>query len=213
MADYIRARSDLQKEDRLNQIKEAAETLFKQIPYTEITLTTIAEKLTWSRANLYKYVTTKEEIFLELSSQKMVSYYSALVSAFPEGNKYSPEVISEVWAGILNANQDYLRYVAYLNPIVETNVTVDRLAAFKKKYYEFAWQVRDRLSEMLSISKDDAFKLQLDTLMFAATNAVNCYKNPLIQEALKKINVEPPEIDFYENMRDFVLMRVKWCLK
>lgn len=213
MAEYIRARSDDQKEERLNQIKEAAESLFNQIPYTEITLTTIAEKLTWSRANLYKYVATKEEIFLELSAQKMAAYYSALISAFPEGNKYSPEVISEVWAGILNANQDYLRYVSYLNPIIETNVTVDRLAAFKKKYYEFAWPLRDRLAEMLSISKEDAFKLQLNVLMFAATSAVSCYKNPLIQEALKKIDVVPPKIDFYADMRDFVLMRVKWCLK
>ena len=71
MQNYIRARTDDQKEERLNQIKEAADSLFEQMPYTEITLTTIADKLTWSRANLYKYVTTKEEIFLEISAQKM----------------------------------------------------------------------------------------------------------------------------------------------
>ena len=64
MADYIRARSYDQKEERLNQIKKATEELFENFPYTEITLSTIAEKLGWSRANLYKYVTTKEEIIL-----------------------------------------------------------------------------------------------------------------------------------------------------
>ena len=138
MRNYIRARSDDQKEERLNQIKEATDSLFTEMPYTEITLTTIAEKLGWSRANLYKYVTTKEEIFLEISAQKMKTYFNALLSAFPEGNKYSPEVIAEVWAGTLNAHQDYLRYVSYLNPIIETNVTVERLATFKKKYYELA---------------------------------------------------------------------------
>lgn len=213
MQNYIRARTDDQKEERLNQIKEAADSLFEQMPYTEITLTTIADKLTWSRANLYKYVTTKEEIFLEISAQKMTKYFTALLAAFPEGNKYSPEVIAEVWAGILNANQDYLRYVSYLNPIIETNVTVDRLATFKKKYYEFAEQFCNELSAMLSISQDNASKLQLDILMFSAATAVSCYKNPLIKEALKKINITPPKFDFYEDIKDFVLMKIKWSTK
>ena len=70
MSDYIRARSDEHKEERLSQIKEATAELFAIAPYSEITLTTIAEKLCWSRANLYKYVTTKEEIFLEISAEK-----------------------------------------------------------------------------------------------------------------------------------------------
>ena len=40
---------------------------FAERPYHEITLTTIADELGWSRANLYKYVCTKEEVFLLLS--------------------------------------------------------------------------------------------------------------------------------------------------
>ena len=123
MADYIRARSDEHKEERLSQIKEATAELFASCPYSEITLTTIAEKLGWSRANLYKYVTTKEEIFLEISAEKMATYYNALLSAFPDGNNFTPDVITEVWAGIVNANQDYMRYVSYLNPVIETNVS------------------------------------------------------------------------------------------
>ena len=62
----------------------------------------------------------------------MSAYYGALLSAFPEGNNFTTEVIAEVWAGIVNANQDYMRYVSYLNPVIETNVTVERLAIFKK---------------------------------------------------------------------------------
>ncbi len=210
MADYIRARSDEHKEERLSQIKEATAQLFESAPYSEITLTTIAEKLGWSRANLYKYVTTKEEIFLEISAEKMTSYYSSLLSAFPEGNNFSTEVISEVWAGIVNANQDYMRYVSYLNPVIETNVTVERLATFKKKYYDQAYAFRDRLSQMLSISQDAAYKIQLDVLFYASSNAVCCYKNPLVQKALKQINITPPPMDFYSDMKTFLKMRLDW---
>ncbi len=210
MADYIRARSDEHKEERLSQIKGVTEELFKSFPYTEITLTTIAEKLGWSRANLYKYVTTKEEIFLEISAEKMTAYYGSLLSAFPQGNNFSLDVIAEVWAGILNASQDYMRYVSYLNPVIETNVTVERLAVFKKKYYELAYSFRDRLAQMLGTTQESAYKIQLDVLFYASASAVCCYKNPLVQEALKQISITPPPMDFYKDMKDFLKMRLAW---
>ena len=209
MADYIRARSDEHKEERLSQIKAATAELFENAPYSEITLTTIAEKLSWSRANLYKYVTTKEEIFLEIAAEKMSAYYTSLLSAFPQGNNFTTEVIAEVWAGIVNANQDYMRYVSYLNPVIETNVTVERLAAFKKKYYDLAYSFRDRLSQMLGISQDAAYKIQLDVLFYASANAVCCYKNPLVQEALRLIKITVPPMDFYKDMKDFLKMLVE----
>ena len=207
---FIRARSDEHKEERLSQIKGATAELFESAPYSEITLTTIAEKLGWSRANLYKYVTTKEEIFLEISAEKMVTYFGSLLSAFPEGNNFTLDVIAEVWAGIVNANQDYMRYVSYLNPVIETNVTVERLAVFKRKYYDQAYAFRDRLSQMLSISQDAAYKIQLDVLFYASSNAVCCYKNPLVQEALKEINITPLQMDFYKDMKNFIKMRLAW---
>ena len=97
-SDFIRARSDEHKEERMTQSKEATASLFENEPYAEITLTTIAQKLGWSRANLYKYVTTKEEIILEIASDKMTTYYTALLSAFPERNNFSLETIAEVWS-------------------------------------------------------------------------------------------------------------------
>lgn len=210
MQEYIRARSDEQKEERLSEIKSATAELFENCPYNEITLTTIAEKISWSRANLYKYVTTKEEIILEIANDKMSAYYNSLLSAMPDGNNFSLEVIAEIWAGIVNANQDYMRYVSYLNPVIETNVTVERLAVFKKKYYDLANSFSEKISVMLNISKEKAYKIQLDVLFFASSNAISCYKNPLIQEALKIIEITPPKMDFYKDMKEFILMRLKW---
>lgn len=210
MSDFIRARTDEQKEERMSQIKNVAAELFKKAPYSEITLTTIAEKLLWSRANLYKYVTTKEEIFLAISEEKMESYFESLNAAFPDENKYSHEVIAEVWAGIINANQEYMRYVSILTSIIEKNVTVERLAAFKKKYYESAGAFCKKLSKMLKISEDDSSKLFFDVLLYSSANASTCEKNPLVQKALKKINLELPKYDFYGNIKQFILMEINW---
>ena len=83
MAEFIRARSPEQKEQRLDEIKGAVRRQFAERPYHEITLTTIAEELGWSRANLYKYVTTKEEIFLLLTADECDAYFEAGTRALP----------------------------------------------------------------------------------------------------------------------------------
>ena len=77
--DFIRARSSEQKSQRMADIKRATAQLYRDFPYHEITLTTIAERLGWSRASLYKYVTTKEEIFLELSADARNAYFEDLL--------------------------------------------------------------------------------------------------------------------------------------
>ena len=79
-----------------------------------------------------------------------------------------------------------------------------------KKYYDLAYAFRNRLAQMLSISQDAAYKIQLDVLFYASSNAVCCYKNPLVQEALKQINITPPSMDFYKDMKDFLKMRLAW---
>lgn len=210
MNDFIRARTDSQKEIRMTEIKTAADSLFKEIPYSDITLTTISSKLGWSRANLYKYIATKEEIYLEITEDKMEKYFNSLNTAFPDGNKYSSNVVAEVWAGILNASQDYLRYTSILTSIIEKNVTVDRLAVFKKKYYAAAFPFSERLSKMLKTSVESAQKLFVDILFYAGAMASSCMKNPLIQQAMKKINITVPGTDFYDELKDFILMEISW---
>ena len=63
---------------------------------------------------------------------------------------------------------------------------------------------------MLNTTEDKAYKIQLDVLFYASANAVCCYKNPLVQEALKQINITPPPMDFYKDMKDFLKMRLAW---
>lgn len=210
MNDFIRARTEDQKEIRMNEIKAAADSLFSETPYSDINLTTIASKLGWSRANLYKYITTKEEIYLEITEEKMEKYFASLYAAFPEENKYSRLVIAEVWAGIINSNQEYFRYTAILTSIIEKNVTVDRLASFKKRYYGLAFPFAERLSEMLKIQKDEGYSIFLDILLYAGASASACDKNPLIQKAMEKINITVRKVDFYDTMKDFILMEINW---
>lgn len=127
-------------------------------PYGEITLTTIAEKLGWSRANLYKYVTTKEEIFFEISSDKMAAYYSSLLSAFPEGNNFWNENHPEHQIIHSNCNVHARRYFADA-----LKATGSKTAKEAIKIYECIFTAEKKLRNLFrenKISEDDFLRLR-----------------------------------------------------
>ena len=206
MAEFIRARSDEQKAQRLEEIKAVALRQFACRPYHEITLTTVADELGWSRANLYKYVSTKEEIFLLLAGDECRSYFGALMAALPEGCGLDRRVVAEVWAGIANAHRDYFRLGDLLTTIIETNVTVERLAEFKRGYYEQIDAMEERLPKVLGIAPKNVERLLLAVYSHAVGFASGCWANPLIAAALESIGRERPEADFRAEMADFIGM-------
>ena len=206
MADFIRARSAEQKEQRLEEIKGAARRQFDERPYHEITLTTIADELGWSRANLYKYVSTKEEIFLLLAADECRSYFDDLLAAFPEGCGLSPATVAEVWAGIANAHQEYFRLGDLLSAIVETNVTLERLVDFKRGYYACVERMRERLPLVLEIQPERVESLLLTIYYHAVGLEGVCWHNPLVAQALDELGVKPPVADFRTEMRAFIGM-------
>ncbi len=213
MADFMRARSSSQKEERMMEIKKAADAQFAEKPYHMITLTTIAEQLSWSRANLYKYVTTKEEIFLELTREKWDTYFTALRSAFPPGCGYSPEVASEVWAGILNADNGHLKYSAILPSIIETNVAIEKLAAFKKFFH----QQTDAFTELLHLnfgfSQEKAYEIFM-TIHYQAVGLYGyCNAGPLVEKALRMAEVNLIIPDFRERMKEFIHMNLLFAIE
>ena len=206
MAEFIRARSPEQKEQRLDEIKGAVRRQFAERPYHEITLTTIAEELGWSRANLYKYVTTKEEIFLLLTADECDAYFKALLAVLPEDAELSPAEAADAWADVAATHQEYFRLGDLLTTIVETNVTVERLMDFKRGYYAHVAEMREHLPQVIGIEPERVEPLLLAIYYHATGLASSCWSNPLIAEALRRLEIERPDIDFRTEMRDFVSM-------
>lgn len=206
MAEFIRARSPEQKEQRLDEIKGAVRRQFSERPYHEITLTTIAEELDWSRANLYKYVTTKEEIFLLLTSDECDAYFEALLAALPEGRELSPAETADAWAKVADAHQEYFRLGDLLTTIVETNVTVERLMDFKRGYYAHVDEMREHLPQVIGIEPEHVEPLLLAVYYHATGLVSSCWSNPLIAEALRRLEIERSKTDFRAEMRDFIAM-------
>lgn len=206
MAEFIRARSSAQKEQRMQEIKHAANDLFHERRYHEITLKAIAEKLGWSHAALYKYVTTKEDIFLELCADARADYVASLLAAYPTGCSYSPDVLAEVWTEQLNSHRDYLAYSDLLFSIIETNVSPERLAVFKCAYFSDMDRLIQRFAENGVIDAANADRLFNAVLFHAVSLNGWCSENELVAQAMEIAGLENRTPDFKREMRDFIGM-------
>ena len=188
------------------EIKQAADELFHEKSYHEITLKGISERLGWSHAALYKYVSTKEDIFLELCADARGEYVSSLLAAYPNGCAYSHEVLAQVWTEQLNSHRDYLAYSDLLFTIIETNVSAERLAEFKRGYFEETDLLSKRFLENLGIEPDRTGQLFNSVLFHAVSINGWCTENPLVAEAMEIAGLEQRVPDFKEEMRDFIEM-------
>ncbi len=193
----------------MNEIMEATDKLFTEKTYHEITLTTIAEALGWSRGNLYKYVTTKEEIFLELYLKKQTAYLNDTRFALSNKEDLTDEILADIWSKVLDNNHSFLSYYSILATIIETNVTVERLAEFKKRVVTDAVDVIALLEKHGKLTPEKANKL-FATMIFHATGLNNsCNLNPIIKEAMKIAEIPEMNIDFANDFKEFMIM----CLK
>ncbi len=211
MAEFTRARNTEQKLLRMNEIMGITEKLFKEQSYHEITLTTIAEALGWSRSNLYKYVTTKEEIFLELYRQKQLKYFKEIKTELSDKADISDEEFADIWTSLLDNNHDFLSYSSLLTTIIETNVTVEKLAEFKKVVSSDFNDILIILENCRNISTEKATKLYVALLFHASSLNDSCHINPLIKDAMKIAGLPEINIDFAHDFKEFILVYLKGC--
>ena len=92
---FIRAKSQENKNIRIQQIMDTTDKLFYEKTYHEITLTMIAKEMNLARGGLYKYVTSKEEIFLMIYLQRQGIMLQDIVNNLSR-DKINPDSLSKV---------------------------------------------------------------------------------------------------------------------
>ena len=120
---------------------------------------------------------------------------------------------SEVWAGILNADNGHLKYSAILPSIIETNVAIEKLAAFKKFFH----QQTDAFTELLHLnfgfSQEKAYEIFM-TIHYQAVGLYGyCNAGPLVEKALRMAEVNLIIPDFRERMKEFIHMNLLFAIE
>ena len=208
MSEYIRARSPEQKQERMQAIMQAADELFAQHPYHQITMGTIAERLGWSRSNLYKYAATQEEIFLELHSEKNRAWLDELEEALADA-PLPLEQFARTWAEVTGRQASFLRYQGILVSIIESNVTLERLAAFKRSFAEMVQPVAAVIARQCSIGEDAALEVYLRLLYQAPGLWDHFHFTETTKEAMRAAGLPETRGTFEDAYADFVRMCIE----
>lgn len=213
MADYIRARSPEHKKEREQAIMAAADKLFLSRSYHEITLSSIAQEVGLSRANLYKYAQTKEELYLKLHAHYNERYFNDLLETFGEAT-WSSERFAQSWARVTAAHDEFLRYQDMLISILEANVSLEALVDFKRNFARISAPVDDLLARQCSLSSREKAHDLYRCLLYQANGLRNLYRcSDTTREAMKIAGLSPVEGTFEDAYERFVLMCLNSCTK
>lgn len=140
---------------RRAEIIDACEELYRELPFKDITVGMIAERTTFTRASVYNYFKTKEEIFLALL-QREYELWNATLSSVLEGPELDAEGFAEALASSLDGRGQLLKILSMNHYDLEGSSRHESLVAFKREYGHSLALVEDCLRRFFPNMGGDA---------------------------------------------------------
>ncbi len=132
---------------RKEEIISACKTLYQDMSFKDITIMKIAEYTTFSRASIYNYFETKEEIFLALFKREYDRWNEQLNAILLDHESLSKEELADQIACSLSERQQLLKLLSMNNFDMEANSRQEMLTAFKESYGESLQRMRALLEK------------------------------------------------------------------
>ena len=152
---WVRARSDEQIEQRINEIMDATARLYEEHRFEDITFAMIAKEADFTRSNLYRYFQTKEDIFLELMKHDIAVWRADILENFADQNITLHE-FAEISVDLILKHRRMVKLFTILFTLLEPNSSLEALTAFKRKINEEIGMVAHFLSTVLPFSSIEA---------------------------------------------------------
>lgn len=206
---FKRARTTEQKDIRLNQILDATEDLFKNNNYANITLQMIANKLDFTRANLYKYVPTKEDIFLLIFEKYLHLWVEDTIEVFRNKSNLSIVEFADIWSKTIEKYPIMLQIRNLLNCIIEENVSFESLVDFKSTIWHDFYRLIPIIETQLPFVEKKVLKSFITSQFFyAATLFLAVSAQERHWKAFKLCDSELEAIAFQPAFREYLCIQI-----
>lgn len=203
--EFQRARNAEQREIRINEILNAATELYNTTIFQNITMVSIAEKLNFSRANLYKYFSTKEEIYLYVMLREFHLWVEDLQDTCSKEPFLSQKEFFRLWAEILFKHERFLKLYSINNTVLAKNSSVEILVTYRKKVYDFSIKLKKILKNYIPCLSEQ----QLDYFMqYQFDYIVGLYPKTLLsvnqKKAIEVSNIQALNKNFVDSFSRFM---------
>ena len=119
---------------RKEEIINACKTLYKDMSFKDITIMKIADATSFSRASIYNYFETKEEIFLAILQQEYELWVAKLKTITDSNDHMTKDEIAKALATSLEERKLLLKLMSMNHYDMEENSREERLCEFKVAY-------------------------------------------------------------------------------
>ena len=182
---WQRARTDEKKSERKEAIYKAAFTLFKKNGYDKVSFNGIALEAGFTKSNMYRYFSSREEIFLNVFADLFQKWSEDCCNQLQKLEQ-EEEIIhfSETWVKSLMSHPQFLDLTPILFVSLEKNSSFEQLLEFKKLAKNLLYKISIEISRIYpDIQSEKAFKF----LNLSHAAATNYWAAGSQNEALKKI--------------------------
>lgn len=195
---WQRARNPEQKEQRRTAILEAAARLFEQGGLDVVSLKAIASEAGISKANIYRYFESREEIFLHVLLEDYRQWVSALERAMaPLAGSGDVDTVARAMTDSYLAHPRFASLVSVVSSVLEHNVTTDSVVWFKTELLSVAIRVANTIHAALpalDMERTQQFITYAHLLMASLWPAAN--PPPAVKEALQRPELQYACVDF-----------------
>ena len=182
---WQRARTDEKKNERKEAIYKAAFALFKKNGYDNVSFNGIASEAGFTKSNMYRYFSSREEIFLNVFADLFEKWFEDCSKRLQKLEQ-DEEIkhFAKTWVKSLMSHPQFLDLTPILFLSLEKNSSFEQLLEFKKLAKNLLYKISIEISRIYpDIQTEKAFKFL--TLSYAATS--NYWAAASQNEALKKI--------------------------
>jgi len=167
--DWQRARTDEKKNERKEAIYQAAFSLFKKQGYQKVSFNAIALEAGFTKSNMYRYFSSKEEIFLNIFSALFESWHQDCTARLQLLEENAPlDQFADVWVASYLGHPQFLDLTPILFLSLESNSSFEQLLEFKQQSLTLLYQLAVSITEVYpDVQGEKAFSFL--TLSFAAT--------------------------------------------
>lgn len=147
---------------RKEEIVLACEKLYKKMSFKDITIKDIAKETTFTRASIYNYFETKEEIFLALYEKEYYIWNNDLEEIYNSVKKFTVSSFADKVAKTLEKRVMLLKLMAMNNYDMEEYSRLECLTSFKIAYLKTI----DTFSKLLSKFNPLLSKKEIDSIIY-----------------------------------------------
>lgn len=187
---------------RRNEIIDACEELYRAESYHDITMTQVASRVSFGRANVYNYFQCKDEILLALLQREHELWATSLRRLEKRGPLDDVD-LAEGLAQSVDERTQMLKLLAMNLYDIEQNSRLDNLVEFKHVYGD----AMGELCRLIAESKPQWSGERMNRFVFAFMPLLHgvypyAFHSEKQLAAMEAAGITPPGLTIYDIVRD-----------